>query len=125
MRAPWTVLRDTNAELRRERDERAELIALRKERIVLRTVLWVGYAGMLLVIGWGAAGSEPPMSGSRSVGAILAVLTVTLMAGGIAMAVAHNRHGESDSPGGSGPTRPAPCSSFRSSCHSPRRSTGS
>lgn len=98
MRAPWTVLRDTNAELRRERDERAELIALRKERIVLRTMLWAGYAGMLLVIGWGAADSEPTMLGSRSVGAILAVLIGTLLTGGIAMAVAHARHGESDSP---------------------------
>lgn len=98
MRAPWTVLRDTNTELRRERDERAELIALRKERIVLRTMLWTGYAGMVLVIGWEAAGPESTMSGARSVGAILAVLTGTLLAGGIAMAVAHGRHGKSDSP---------------------------
>ncbi|MBN9738925.1 MULTISPECIES: hypothetical protein [unclassified Pseudonocardia] len=98
MRAPWTVLRDANAELRRERDERAELIALRKERIVLRTMLWTGYGGLILIIGWGAAGEGASFAAPRPVGAVLAVAVGALVSGGVAMMVARGRHGEADSP---------------------------
>jgi hypothetical protein len=95
MRAPWTVLRDVNAELRAERDERAELIALRKERIVLRTMLWTGYAALLaLAVAWGAPGSGRTAQG----GVLLAVLVGVMLVGGIAMLVARGRHGEADSP---------------------------
>jgi hypothetical protein len=95
MRAPWTVLRDLNAELRVERDERAELIALRKERIVLRTMLWTGYAGLLaLAVLWGAPGSGRTAQG----GVLLAVLVGVMLVGGVATFVARIRHGEADSP---------------------------
>ena len=91
MRAPWTVLRDANTELRQERDE---LTALRTERIVLRTMLLVGVAGLILVAGWRPGGTEQPISGPRPAEALLAILVAVALAGIVAKAVALVRYGE-------------------------------